>query len=398
MAIVKDLDQTYVDTQLVCPPGKSQVEVVDPQRTGLYIEVRAGTPHHTYYLRCKDHAGKTCRRRIGRTNELSLEQARVAAAQAKAEIRGSAVASIAVPPQRPAFIQRASSTDAVPTLDTFWTEHYVPFAKIRKRSFGRDEQLYRLRIKSKFGHLPLTGITRLSVQQFQDSLLAEGLAPASANHHVQLMRRFFSLATSWQMLDRNVLKGIELFHLDNLVEHYLDDEQVDHLVKTLSTHKNRMVSRIILFLLSTGARLREGLCAQWKDVDVPNAVWRIPATNSKSKKLKSLPLNSSALWVIEQLDSEGKSRYLFPSPASGNPYTTITRAWYLIRKAAGIPDNVRIHDLRHTFASRLVSAGRSMVEVQNLLGHADPRVSQRYAHLSSKSALAASNAAAFAVG
>ncbi len=154
----------------------------------------------------------------------------------------------------------------------------------------------------------------------------------------------------------------------------------------------------MLFLLSTGARLREGLCAEWKQVDVNTAVWRIPATNSKSKKLKSLPLNKGALWVIEQLDSEGKSGYLFPSPATGKPYTTITRAWYVIRTAAGLPSNTRIHDLRHTFASRLVSAGRSLFEVQMLLGHSDPRVSQRYAHLSSKRALEASDSAAFAVG
>jgi site-specific recombinase XerD len=400
MAVIKNLDQQYVDTQLVCPPGKSQDEVVDPERTGLYIEVRASAPNQgTFYLRCKDTNGKTVRRRIGRTTEVKLEDARASAVRFKAELRSDAGSPPSTPAERPLPVV-ASKVGAGTelTLDEFWTKHYFPHAKAHKRSYGRDEQLYRLRIKPKFGHLPLKGITRLAVQQFQTALLAEGLSKASANHHVQLMRRFCNLAVSWEMLDRNVLRGIELFHLDNLVEHYLDDKQVDHLVKTLGTHKNRMVSLVILFLLSTGARLREGLCAQWKEVDVSNAVWRIPATNSKSKRLKSLPLNTSALWVIEQLDSEGKSSYLFPSPATGKPYTTITRAWYVIRRAAGIPDNVRIHDLRHTFASRLVSAGRSMVELQNLLGHADPRVSQRYAHLSSKSALAASNAAAFSVG
>jgi integrase len=199
------------------------------------------------------------------------------------------------------------------------------------------------------------------------------------------------------MLDRNVLKGIELFHLDNAVEHYLDDEQVDRLVKVLRTHPNRMVSLITAFLLSTGARLREALCAEWKQVDVANAKWRIPATNSKSKKLKVLPLNTSALWVIEQLKSQGTSRYLFPSPVTDKPYSGISRAWYVIRREAELPDNIRIHDLRHTFASRLVSNGRTIFEVQMLLGHADPRMSQRYAHLSPRKAQEASNAAAFAI-
>lgn len=399
MAVISNLDQHYIDTQLACPPGKFQSEVVDPLRTGLYIEVRAGLPNQgTYYVRAKDNTGKTARRRIGRTTEVTLEEARAEAVRLKSEIRNDAGAPSRAPVDRPTAAVVASKTDAGLSLDNFMAEHYFPHAKVHKRSHGRDEQLYRLRIKAKFGHLPLKGITRLAVQQFQTALLMEGLSKSSANHHVQLMRHVCNLAVSWEMLERNVLKGIELFHLDNQVEHYLDDEQVDTLVKVLRTHENRNVSLIVLFLLSTGARLREGLCAEWKQVDVDTAVWRIPATNSKSKKLKSLPLNTSALWVIDQLESEGKSPYLFPSPATGRPYTTITRAWYVIRRAAGLPGNVRIHDLRHTFASRLVSAGRSLFEVMMLLGHSDPRVSQRYAHLSQKRAQEASNAAAFSVG
>ncbi len=397
MAVIHNLDQHYIDTQLVCPSGKSQFEVVDPQGTGLYIEVRASAPNRgTYYVRCTV-GGKTARKRLGLATEMTLEQARAEVPQAKADMRNGISA---VPDSRPMprlAPPNLAATSAVLTLDDFWTKHYSPHARVYKRSFPRDEQLYRLRIKAQFGHLPLAGITRLAVQQFQTALLEEKLSKATANHHIQLLRRFCNLAVSWEMLDRNVLKGIELFHLDNAVEHYLDDEQVDRLVKVLRTHPNRMVSLITAFLLSTGARLREALCAEWKQVDVANAVWRIPALNSKSKKLKSLPLNTSALWVIGQLDSEGKSGYLFPSPATGKPYTTITRAWYVIRKAAGLPGNTRIHDLRHTYASRLVAAGRSLFEVQILLGHSDPRVSQRYAHLSLKRAQEASEGAAFSV-
>jgi integrase len=93
----------------------------------------------------------------------------------------------------------------------------------------------------------------------------------------------------------------------------------------------------------------------------------------------------------------GKSPYLFPSPATGKSYTFITYAWRTIKKKAGIPDNMRLHDLRHTFATRLVSAGCSLYEVQMLLGHADPRMTQRYAHLSPKRALDASNTGTFAI-
>lgn len=91
------------------------------------------------------------------------------------------------------------------TLDAFWMDHYLPHAKVHKRSWWRDEQLYR-RIKPKFGHLPLSAIKRLAVEQFQTSLLVEEkLAPATVNQHVVLLRRMLNLAVQWEMLDRNVL-------------------------------------------------------------------------------------------------------------------------------------------------------------------------------------------------
>jgi len=92
----------------------------------------------------------------------------------------------------------------------------------------------------------------------------------------------------------------------------------------------------------------------------------------------------------------GASEYLFPSPvktADGKdaPYTTITRAWYKLRRDAKVPA-VRLHDLRHSFASLLVSGGRSLYEVQQILGHSDPKVTMRYAHLSVRALQEAANA------
>ncbi|HWI82692.1 tyrosine-type recombinase/integrase [Ramlibacter sp.] len=398
MTIIQNLDQHYIDHELRCPEGKSRIEIVDPHRTGLYIEVRAASPGAgTYYLRYKDSAGKTCHEKIGRTTEVNLGDARAAAVQRKATLARTIGRVPAAAPAKSVPIASPRPADAGLTLETFMTEHYFPHAKVHKRSWARDEQLYRLRIKAKFGDLPLSGITRLEVQRFQNALVAEGLSNASVNHHVQLLRRICNLAVSWELLSKNVLARIPLLTLDNQIEGFLNEQQVTSLVAVLKTDANRTVSLILMFLLATGARLNEALCAEWKQVDLENAVWKIPATNSKSKRMKHLPLNTSALWVIEQLDTQGTSELLFPSPATGKPFTTVTRQWYRLRKKAGIPANFRIHDLRHTFASRMVSAGRSLFEVQKLLGHADPRTTQRYTYLAMKSAQEASNAAAFAI-
>lgn len=191
------------------------------------------------------------------------------------------------------------------------------------------------------------------------------------------------------------MKGIELYLVDNQVENYLDAEQLERLVEVLRTDKNRMVCLILLFLISTGARLNEALTATWKNVSVEGGVWKVDALLSKSKKSRSIPLNDSALWVLEQLTSKGKSDYLFPSPVTGKPYTTITRAWYRLRKEANVM--IRIHNLRHGFASLLIRGGRSLYEVQLILGHADSRVTQRYCHVAPKALIEAANAASVIV-
>lgn len=398
MTVIHHLDQNYIDTQLVCPPGITRMEFVDPMRTGLYVEVRSVLPGQgTYYLRYKDAAKKTCHHRIARTTELRLEDARSAALSLKASFAhkfGRASAPTPTP-----VVHGSHEKDGASglTLDSFMTEHYFPHARVHKRSHGRDEQLYRLRIKARFGHLPLKAIARLGVQQFQHALVAEGLAKATVNQHITLIRRVLNLAVSWEMLEKNVLTRIELLTLDNQRDHFLDNDQVDRLVSVLKTDKNRMVSLALMFLLATGARLNEALSAEWKHVDLTRGTWRIPATNSKSKKHKNLPLNDSAMWVLNKLESVGDSPLLFPSPITGRPFTTITRQWYRLRAKAAIPANTRIHDLRHTFASRMVAAGCSLFEVQQLLGHADARTSQRYAHMADDVKRAASAKAAFAV-
>jgi site-specific recombinase XerD len=103
-------------------------------------------------------------------------------------------------------------------------------------------------------------------------------------------------------------------------------------------------------------------------------------------------LNDSALAVLRQLDTKGQYDFLFINKQTALPYTGIHKVWGRMRKQAGLPE-LRIHDLRHQFASFLVNAGQSLYTVQQLLGHSTPVVTQRYAHLSTKALQDASNVA-----
>ena len=136
-----------------------------------------------------------------------------------------------------------------------------------------------------------------------------------------------------------------------------------------------------IFLLATGCRLNEALQATWEQVDLVSRVWKIPALNSKSKRIRSVPLNDTALSVLRYFDAGASSGWIFINPRSGERYTTITKVWFRIRDKAGLP-KLRLHDLRHQYASFLVNSGRTLYEVQQILGHSDPSVTTRYAHLS----------------
>ena len=208
----------------------------------------------------------------------------------------------------------------------------------------------------------------------------------------KLGRQIGNLAVSFGVIQVNAWARLSLFAVDNRVEHYMAPEELERLLTVLRTHPNRPVCNAALFLLSTGARLNEALSATWEHIDRANRVWRIPASNSKSKKVRSVPLNDSALEVLDQLGTEGKSPHLFVSRKTGERLVFVHKSWSRVRDLSGLP-HLRIHDLRHQYASFLVNSGRSLYEVQKILGHSSHSVTERYAHLSSKSLMDAANTA-----
>jgi len=374
--------------QLVCPPGRRRIEYVDKGGLGLYLEVRASSPGvATAYIRFRSKTGKSAHQRIGSTAVLSIPEIRREAKRIKAEI------TLGADPRA-----EAKARKAVITYDDFFQNHYLPHVKLRKRSWDRDEELYRLRIKGALGSKRLDQITRHQVQSFHSALAAEGLAAATANHHLKVIRYSLNLARQWGMLEGdNPAARIQMLHEDNKIEHYLDEAELQQLLHVLRTDRNRPVCNVALFLLATGCRLNEALSATWDDVDVERRVFTIRATNSKSRKLRSVPLNDSAVEVLNSLGTKEDGGPLFLSSRGRKrderrAFTTIAKQWDRIRRAAGLPE-LRLHDLRHQFASFLVNDGRTLYEVQAILGHSSSKVTERYAHLSTRTLQEAANSA-----
>jgi site-specific recombinase XerD len=371
--IVK-LTEIFIATGLHCSDGKKRVEMVDSIVPGLFIEVRAASQGQgTYYYRYKDVNAHTQTKKLGRSTDITLVEARNQAKALRAEVALGA---------NPRAEEKARKL--VITFDTFFNEHYLPYVKPRKRSWDRDEELYRLRIKDMFGSKRLNQVTRLQIQTFHSNLIAEGLAAATANHHIKLIRHMLNLACEWQMLDLNPASRIHMFEEDNKQERYMNDAQLGNLLEVLRTDSCRSVCLITMFLLATGCRLGEVLSATWAQVDKDKRVFRVSASNSKSKRMRPVPLNDTAIEVLNQLDTEGQYEHLFINKKTKKPYVNIAKVWERLRAKAGLP-HLRLHDLRHQAASNLINSGSSLYIVQQILGHSDPSVTQRYAHLSMKS-------------
>ena len=373
---------TVVPDKLMCREGKRREELVDIGGTGLYCEVRATSPDQgTYYLRYRDTNGKTCHKKLGRTTDIDLDEARRRAKMLKAEI------TLGKDPR-----SEANTKKSIPTLTVFMEEQYIPYKKSSgKRGWARDRDLFQNHLKPTFGNKRLDEITLHSVQQLLTSLRNKGYAASTCNHPVRVLRHAMGLACKWLIIETNQLSGLSLLREENQVNNIMTDSELKRLVKVLKTDNNKMVGYVCLFLLSTGARLNEALAARWEHFDLERRNWTIPAEFSKSRKIRSIPLNDQALSILENLGTRGKYDHPFIA-RGGKPFTTIHKVWTRLRDAAGLP-HLRIHDLRHQYASFLINQGRTLYEVQQILGHSDPSVTQRYAHLSTQSLQDAANSA-----
>ena len=229
------------------------------------------------------------------------------------------------------------------------------------------------------GSLKVEAVRAAEIQALHTKITNAG-SPVRANRVVALLSKMFSLSIRWEMRTDNPCKNAVDRNPEEKRERYLKPDEIGRLCDALAAHPNQQVANALRLMLLTGARSRsEVFRARWSQFDLEAGTWTKPSSTTKQKKLHHVPLNAPALELLTRIKQEATGPYVFPG--RDGHMRDIKNAWVKLQAAAQFEEPTRLHDLRHTVASILVSGGKSLPMIGALLGHSNPATTARYAHL-----------------
>jgi integrase len=258
--------------------------------------------------------------------------------------------------------------------------------KARKRSLFADRHIT-AHLKAAFGgETPLADITANLISEYKAKRLATvstrrkdanggdvPLSGAAVNRPLTILRHLLRLAhEEWGALDAVPKIRLEKEPQGRL--RWLTQEEARKLLGACKKSRNAALADLVEFALFTGLRKSEALGLTWNRVDRARGVIRLELT--KSGRRREVPLSSNADAVLARRWTGGAKSYVFGS----HKWNSFRTAWETAVAASGV-DDLRFHDLRHTFASWLVQRGRTLKEVQEALGHQTITMTMRYSHL-----------------
>jgi integrase len=360
------------------PPEAGNKITYDNVVRGFGVRItKAGTRAFVLNYRV---AGRERRIKIGRYPDWSVEKARKQAKSYKQDVDRD------IDP-----LGKRQAERAAPTVGDLCDRYITDHLPDKRESSARDDKaMIKNIIRPKLGSDKVAAIEQGQLVKLHRSLVS---TPYRANRVLALVSKMLELAISWKMRPDNPAKGIKKFP-EIKRERFLSADEIKALVKALDEYKDQTAANIVRLLLLTGARTGEVRSMQWSQLDLDSGVWVKPAATTKQAKLHRVPLSDGAVALLKSIhlaaprNEEGnlESEYLFPGPISEKPIAEIKDEWADIATNAGIygpgtAKHCRLHDLRHTYASLLVSRGLSLPIIGQLLGHTQVATTARYSHL-----------------
>jgi integrase len=328
--------------------------------------------YRAFVLNYMTRAGRERRFTIGAYGDWTATDARVEAQRLRHFIDqgGDPLATIEA--------ERMAPTMAV-LCDRFEAEHVV---RKRESTAADYRRMLANLIRPHFGrHVKVADVRFEDVDALHRKITKAG-NPYAANRCVAMLSKMFSLAVRWHMRPDNPAKGIER-NVEIQRRRYLSAAELVRLTKALAEHKDRQTANVIRILLLTGCRRGEALAMRWGDLDLTIGAWSKPASSTKQKEPHEVPLSGPARQLLREIADQyigSLPEYVFPGNGDTGHVVEIKKAWRSICRIAGI-SGLRLHDLRHSFASQLASGGASLPLIGALLGHSQPSTTARYSHL-----------------
>ena len=365
MVISKSKSATNSDDHLY--DSKKPIEKSVEGVPGLRIVYRSTT---TAFMLRHTYLSKKISKALGKEPEMSLEQAKAIALKCnEAKSAGLHPYSIFESDKQPMNFR------------DFVLNVYLPAIRPHKKSYNDDESRLRNHLIPVLGHYLVTEITAPMLGKLLADLSAKGLSNATINRVRALLSSILNMIIDHGLIEVNPIARVKKYKENNQIERYLSDDELKRLMVVLQYPEhygihNKTIVGIIKFLLLTGVRKREAMDMKWSDVEFSKSTWLLKF--NKSGKARHIALNKDALAILDMMPKI--SDYIFANPETSKPYNDIRKTFDKVMQSADIKE-MRIHDLRHNFASLAVNSGESLFVVQKLLGHASPQTTQRYAHL-----------------
>lgn len=366
-----------------CLTGRIKTDYYDSSIVGFILTVTS-SGSKVYSLRYRDQYGKQRQYRIGDAKSITFDKARQAAQKSRSRV---------VLGESPALDKQALRQ--VPTLADFIKNTYIPDIHQHRRNFQSSISFLNIHILPKFGSKHLDEISTEMISDAHQALRQQGYALAMANKLPIMFKTMYNLARKRKVQGTSInpADGVKVFVVNNAKERYLNPEEVQRLHLALEQSDNTQLKYIVALMLLFGCRKRELLDAKWADVDLERRNWYIPM--SKSGKSRNIPISTKALALLQQLPRWKDCAYVVPNPDTKKPFGNLYCSWNTARLRAGL--DVRMHDLRHSFASNAVNENQSIFVVAKLLGHSQIKNTIRYSHLADETLLTAVDAAARAI-
>ncbi|MCR9272547.1 MULTISPECIES: tyrosine-type recombinase/integrase [Mameliella] len=264
-----------------------------------------------------------------------------------------------------------------PRVSDLWNEYErVHLPNLSKRGAQDQKSMWHKYILPKLG---TTLVRELNSRQI-DALHAEVSRTGStrANRVLEAFRKALNLAMRWEWIDANPATGFRR-NREHARERYLSNAEYERIFDALDRMPNQKAANAIRLLALTGARRSEVLTLEWRDLDLELGLWIRPPEKTKDRTRKRITLSNAAVALLRGMQETAEHPFVFPT-SKGTAMPDLKRPWAWLKEETGIAD-LRIHDLRHSFASLLISSGETLETIGKLLGHSQHQTTLRYAHL-----------------